>query len=76
MVDWLRDYDEVRDAAYADFGRIDKELGPEYSREEFAERALKFENSDLLFRLLDGRSIDEDCWKLVCPTYDWSQHGE
>lgn len=39
------------------------------TRKDFAEWALKQDNPNLMFALLDGKEITEQCWKLVEPKW-------
>jgi RNA ligase len=65
----------IRMHAYEDFYNIEKRLGPEYTRKDFAQLALTYTNHHLLFRILDGKPIDDETWKMVYPAADWRPTG-
>ncbi|ACU71882.1 conserved hypothetical protein [Catenulispora acidiphila DSM 44928] len=60
------EFDAYVAAARADFDAI----GPTAERKSFAEQAMKSEHRAALFRLYDGRDIDDLAWKSIKPRGD------
>jgi len=71
-----KNFGRLRNAAYDAYNDIVAQLGPEYTRRDFAELAkTQYQYPSMLFSLLDGKSIDEYCWKLVYPPGDIRPQG-
>lgn len=71
-----KNFGRLRNAAYDTYNDIVAQLGPEYTRRDFAELAkTQYQYPSMLFSLLDGKSIDEYCWKLVYPPGDIRPQG-
>jgi RNA ligase len=60
-------HDKLDAAARTLYAEIVKSLPDGYSRKEFAEQAVPHREKALLFRLLDGASIDDMIWKQIEP---------
>lgn len=75
--DWVRStvdrlnfmYYGIARKAVADFQEITATVGTE-SRKDFAAAAKKTQYPGLVFSLLDGKSIEEQVWKMVRPEYE------
>lgn len=64
---WIED-------AYSTFNNIDRFLGGNYTRKEFAQEAVKGGEPAPLFMILDGNGdrVEEWAWKKVYPDAGWS----
>lgn len=69
--DLKRDYAAVESRASEIFGEI-----RHLPRREFADLALEYRCSGVLFRMLDDRPYEETIWKLVEPEYRTPRHEE
>lgn len=61
----------IKRTVYDDYNDVIGLLPKAFSRKEFAQLALEREFPHLLFRVLDGKPIESECWKLVYPSADW-----
>lgn len=73
--DWLKEvinkyeilYSHEFEGAKYEFSRIVDDLGDEFSRKDFAEKAKGNPYQSHLFKMLDGKSIDEIIWRALKP---------
>lgn len=66
-------YDKINDQAHAEYteilNKLDHTPGVHVTRKDFAALALQSEYKDLLFSLLDGKSLGPSIWKRIKPEY-------
>lgn len=70
--DLCQQYSYAKLRVYNDYENIleelEDEIGPEWTRKDFAIKAMKYQNSGLIFSCLDGKSMEDKIWNLVRPT--------
>lgn len=65
--DLTAQFDDIKTKAYEAYGDIVDELGKEYTRKDFAEKANQTKYSKYLFLIFDGHNIDEQVWRSIKP---------
>lgn len=61
------EHEAICGQAYADYDAICQKLGHNFKRKDFALAALKYRNNSLLFKIHDGKSIEDMVWQMVKP---------
>lgn len=67
VADLLAQFNEIKTAAFDTYSDIVTELGKEFTRKDFAEKANQSKYAKYLFLIFDGTDIDEQVWRAIKP---------